>query len=268
MASSFLDPVLGWLLYIHPALAIFLISLILSIMTTLVIKYLTNQKLMKQIRDEQKDLQKEMKEHRNNPKKLTKINERFMEINMTYMSHSMKPTLYTFIPILLVFGWLNSHLGYYPLMPDTNFNLTAVFDKKADGMVAIKLPEQISLANGETLEKEVLSEVSWKLTGATEGEYIIYLDYKNREYPKEVVISKKREYAPIEKDFRKNFLFFSTSDENGLNKILISNPKVIPFEDVPVIRDIPWIGKWSWFGVYIAFSLVFSMVLRKVFDVY
>ncbi len=268
MASSFLDPVLGWLLYIHPALAIFLISLILSILTTLTIKFLTNQKLMKQMRIEQKDLQKEMKEHRNNPKKLTKINSRFMEINMSYMSHSMKPTLYTFIPILLVFGWLNSHLGYYPLMPNQEFTLTAVFDKKADDLVRIKLPEGVYLAEEEYTEKEVQSEVSWNLFGESSGEYMLYLDYKEREYPKEIIITEKREYAPVEKDFRKNFLLFSTSEENGLNKILISNPKVVPFEDVPILKDIPWVGTWSWFGVYIAFSLIFSMVLRKVFDVY
>ncbi len=268
MASSFLDPILGWLLYIHPAIAIILISLILSLIITFAIKFLTNQKLMKEIREEQKKLQKEMKEHRNNPKKLTKINSRFMEINMTYMSHSMKPTLYTFIPILLVFGWLNSHLGYYPIMPGQPFVLTVLFDEKAEGNISISLPEPFYLSDGESITKEIKREVTWEIFANNQVEENIVLNYKDKAYVKEVIISEKREYAAVEKDFRKNFLFFSGSEENGLNKITINNRKIIPFEDVPVIKEIPWVGGWSWFGVYIAFSLIFSMVLRKLLDIY
>ena len=79
--ASFMDPLLGWLLYLHPALGLLIISLIISIITTLAIKFLTNQTLMKDLRNELKELQKEMKELKNNPKKMAKINEKVMETN-------------------------------------------------------------------------------------------------------------------------------------------------------------------------------------------
>lgn len=127
MANSFLDPVLGWILYLDPALGILIISLLVSVIINLSIKFLTNQSLMRELKDEMKELQKQMKSLKNNPNKLSKANSRFMETNMKYMSHSMRPTLFTFLPIIVVFGWLNSHIAYYPLAPETPFEVQAFF---------------------------------------------------------------------------------------------------------------------------------------------
>ncbi|MBN2367404.1 DUF106 domain-containing protein [Candidatus Woesearchaeota archaeon] len=265
MAFS-LDPVLGWLLYLDPALAILIVSLIVSLITSLALKLLTDQTLMKDLKEEQKELQKEMKELKNNPNKLAKVNERFMETNMKYMSHSMRPTLFTFLPIILVFGWLSSHIGYYPILPGENFQLTALFEKDAEGEIVLEVPDGIQIV--DEAEKEVLhEEVDWLLKG-DEGEYELLVKYKDKEYLKNVIITNERKYAPVEKDFKKRILFFSSSDENGLNKLELSNEKILPFENVPVVKDLPWISGWGWFGSYIFFSLIFSMSLRRLMNIY
>ncbi len=269
MTGNILDNILGWLLYLHPALGLFLISILLALLLTLAVKYLTNQSLMKDLRGEMKELQKEMKDLKNNPKKLSQINSRFMETNMKYMGHSWKPNFYTILPMLFIFWWLNAHLGYYPLTPDSRFTVTAFFEKGSDGIVTLFIPGQEFF----NLESPSMQEIKdgkavWTLVGKKEGEYTFDFSYKNTTYNKNILITNERKYAEVEKDYRNHVLLFSSPNDNGFNKVTIGNRKVIPFEDVPIIKDIPWINTWSWLGVYIAFSLIFSMIFRKVFNIY
>lgn len=262
---AFLDVLLGWILLFHPAMSIFIISVLISLAITLALKFLTDQTLMKDLKAELKELQKEMKELRSNPKKMAKVNDRFMQTNMKYMSHSMKPTLFTFIPIILVFGWMNSHIGFYPLLPNTPFELTAEFEE-AEGMVEILVPDDVYFEGGESQEI-TRNKVSWQLSGE-EGKYEIKLLYNDKEYLKKVIITEERNYAPVEKSFTTGFLFFKSKDENGLRTIKVSNEKILPFKDVPILEDIPWVKDWGWFGAYFLFSIIFSMLFRKVLKVH
>ena len=67
---------------------------------------MTNQELMKKLKEEMKDYQKQIKELRSNPARAME-SEKAMESNMKYMSHSFKPTLITIIPIFIIFGWMS-----------------------------------------------------------------------------------------------------------------------------------------------------------------
>lgn len=266
MANLF-DVLLGWILLLHPAIGILLVSLLISVITTFAIKIFSDQSLMKDLKQELKDLQKKMRELKNNPKKMAKINEKVMETNAKYMSHSMRPTLFTIIPILLIFGWLNSHIGYYPLWPGQPFELTAEFEEDAYGNVSLVLPEGIELSEG-TAEKEILrKEVSWLLTGE-EGEYSIGVRLTNATYEKQVLVTTERKYAPVEKNYRNRFLFFSSANEDKLNEVRLSNKEVKPFEDVPVLKTIPLLKNFNWFWTYFLFSIIFSMSFRRIFNIY
>ncbi len=266
MAIVLLDNFLFWLLNIHPAVSIFLISLLVSILITFSIKLFTDQRLMKDLRNEMNELQKELKALKNNPKQMSKINSRFMETNMKYMSHSMRPTLFTFIPLILVFGWLNSHLGYAPILPNERFTISAHFEKGIQGILSLKPPVGVNVESN--LDQDIINDqASWSMS-AKEGEYLFNISFKNKTYSKDVIIGTDKLYAPVEKGFKKNVLFFSSPEENGLNKITVSNKQILIFSDVPVLKDIPWVSTWTWFGGYILFSLIFSMAFRKMFNVY
>lgn len=263
---AIMDSLLGWLLYLDPALGIIIISLILSLIITFAIKFLTDQNLMKDMRDEMKELQKEMKDLSNNPKKLAKANTRFMETNMKYMNHSMKPTLYTFIPILLVFTWLNSHLGYYPLLPNQPFQIIASFEKPPQAEnISLIVPEGVRLIEGPSFIDE--TKRAWLVEGGL-GKHRLTLSSNNFNYSKDILITNERTYEAVEQDYRKHMFFFSSPSEGGLNKIAVGNKKILPFANVPIVKEIPWVSGWSWFGAYVVFSLIFSMALRRMFNIY
>jgi len=73
---------------------------------TLAYKFLTDQRLLKSLKDELKGFQEEIKQNKDKPEKVVEVQKKAMEKNLKLMTHSLKPTLYTFIPVILIFTWL------------------------------------------------------------------------------------------------------------------------------------------------------------------
>lgn len=92
----------------YPFWSILLISIGLSLVVTLVYKFMTDQTLMKELKKELKNNQKRIKESRGDPEKMMAIQRETMHTNMKYMSQSMKPMIITIIPFLIIFAWLRS----------------------------------------------------------------------------------------------------------------------------------------------------------------
>ena len=106
--ENFFDWLFKPILELGSGTAVIIISLILTLMINIFYKFFTDQELMKSLKAELKELQKEMKTLKEDPEKFMKVQKKAMEKNLTYMKHSMKPTLITFLPLILIFGWLKS----------------------------------------------------------------------------------------------------------------------------------------------------------------
>ncbi len=79
------------------------ISILLSLVTTLIYKYATNQSVMKELKADLKKYQEQMKSHRDNPTEVMEIQKKAMEVNTKYMKQSFKPMFITMIPFLIIF---------------------------------------------------------------------------------------------------------------------------------------------------------------------
>jgi len=69
MFDSFFNYIFGFLINWNKFIALLIISFILTLITTLIFKFLTDQHLMKTLKEEIKLSQQEAKNHKNNPKK-------------------------------------------------------------------------------------------------------------------------------------------------------------------------------------------------------
>lgn len=246
---SFLDPVLGPLLQLNTFLAIFIISLLISLVIIIAYKYLTNQKLMKEMKDDLKKYQAEMKQSKNDPKRMMEIQKKSMEINMKYMSHSMRPTLITLLPIILIYGWLAANFAYHPIMPWQDFTVTLDLVEGATGAASLSImPEGITIIGNET-QQIMGNKMAWKLNGK-EGEYKLTYSLNNKTYSNELLITKGRTYKQPEIALKGSVV----------KKITVGNEKMI------VMNIFGW--KLGWLGTYIILSLIFSMGLRKLMKVY
>ncbi len=246
--NSMLDPIFYPLLKLGPLWAILIISFAVSLLITVVYKFVTDQNLMKQLKDEMKALQKEMKELKNEPQKAMEVQKKAMDRNFKYMGHSLKPTLITFIPIIIIFGWLNGHMGYHPIMPGQEFTTILTTQEGITATITLDAPGMAVLSDNP---KELLDgKARWTLKADEPGEYTILYEVSGKTYTKEVIIKKENGYAPPVTKIK----------DTLVKEIEVEHEKLI------VMDLFGW--KLGWLGMYIIFSLIFSIALRKVLNVY
>ena len=143
--ENLLNPIFSPLLNLPTLWAVVLLSFLISFIITLLYKYTTNQNLMKQLKEEMKEFQKEIKELRKEPEKAMQVQKRAKQTNMKYMMQSMKSTLYSFIPIIIIFSWMTAHLAYDPILPGQDFTTTVTFEKNVNGMIELSVPKGITI---------------------------------------------------------------------------------------------------------------------------
>lgn len=248
---DFLNPILdfifGPLLKLPPFWAILLLSLILSVLIVLIYKWTTNQTLMKQLRDDVKNYQQQMKQQKEDPKKVLEIQKKIMDANIQLMKHSFKPTLITLLPIILIFGWVNAHFAFEPLLPGQPFPITIQTYDGIQGNVTIEAAPGITV-NEQTVAL-ANNQATFTLQG-NEGEYLLTFMINNKTYEQTVLISKERAYKEPVKIVR----------DKTVKTITVGNKKTV------VMNLFGW--RIGWIGSYIIFSIVFSLAFRRLLKAY
>src|SRR3989338_8907318 len=169
---DFLNIVFAPLLKLPPLLAVAILALLVSLIVILVTKYTTDQALMKKLKEDMKEHQKKIKELKNEPAKAMEMQKHAMESNMKYMMHSLKPTIITIIPIIVIFGWMSSIFAYESIKPQQEFSVTASFANN-NGNAELIVPEEVAVI-GDKNKKIENYAAAWNLKGA-EGEHILKL---------------------------------------------------------------------------------------------
>ena len=247
MFESIVNPIFGPLLRFNPLYLVIGISLIMSFMITIIYKYVTDQELMKSLKDELKSYQNKIKKHKDDPKKAMAIQKEAMEVNMKYMMQSFKPMIFTMLPLIIMFGWLNAHLAYEPIMPGERFTTTAVFADNVAGDVELIVPEGVKILDAPV--KKINGAVTWELEGR-EGEYLLEYKFDDKTFTRSILITKENSYSPVIKKVK----------DRELKTINIDNKKL------KILNIFGW--KLGWLGTYIIISIISSMILRKALKIY
>lgn len=100
----------------YPKPSIIVLSLLVSLISTIITKYTTDQKVMKGIKDRQKEIQTEIKTKKLSPtdKKYMELQSELLELTGKMFKSSFKPMFITMIPFLLLLSWLRGI--FVPLM--------------------------------------------------------------------------------------------------------------------------------------------------------
>jgi uncharacterized membrane protein (DUF106 family) len=104
---SALDPSAGALLRWDFTIGMIIIVFIITLITTLIQKYATDQKALRELRHEQKLLQEEMKKYRDNPEKISELSKKQMEVIPKTFKLTSRATLFTIVPFLLFYRWFS-----------------------------------------------------------------------------------------------------------------------------------------------------------------
>ncbi len=97
----------------NPKVSIAIFSIIVTTLSTLAQKWLTNQEHLKSLKKRQKEIQKELRGCKDQCL-MKELNAEMMKITGVMFKSSMKPMFATIIPFLILFAWLRSI--YVPVM--------------------------------------------------------------------------------------------------------------------------------------------------------
>lgn len=242
-----LDTLLNPLLTLDTFYIVLILGLTIAAISTAAYKIFTDQTLMKSLRDQQKSHQKSMKENRNNPDKLMRIQKQAMEANMQYMMQSMKPMIFTFLPIILIFGWANGHLLVEPLQPEIPFTGSVVLDQGISGEIFVDTTEGLVATNNTRIIDS--ERVDFEFNGV-EGEYLATYTVNNNTYDQHIIIDPNHNYAdPVQK-----------VNDGTVKELRINQNKLI------VMNLFGW--KLGWLGAYIIIVMITSILLKKIFKIH
>jgi uncharacterized membrane protein (DUF106 family) len=104
---SALNPTVGLLLKWDLVAGMLIIVFLITLLTTIVQKYATDQKALKELREEQKLLQAEMKKYEKNPAKVAELSKKQFEFLPKTFKLTSRAILFTGIPFILFFRWFN-----------------------------------------------------------------------------------------------------------------------------------------------------------------
>ena len=102
--------VINELIASYPVWSIAAISLVVTFISTLAQKYLTDQEHLNKLKKRQKEIQKELRNTKDD-QILKELNLEIMQITGTLMKASMKPMFVTIVPFLIIFAWVRSVYG-------------------------------------------------------------------------------------------------------------------------------------------------------------
>ena len=102
-------------------ISIILISILINFIVLLVTKFFSDQTRIRELKKQQKEFNKALKDVRGDVEKTLEIQKKAMEHSLELMKHSFRPLLITMIPLLLFFWWireifspvLNGWIWYY-----------------------------------------------------------------------------------------------------------------------------------------------------------
>jgi len=264
-----LDPIFNPLLKLSSFWVIFILSVIINLIITLIQKYATNQNRLKEIKEETKSIKKKISET-SDPQEKMRLNKETMKLVPEQMKHSMRSMMFTIIPIIFIFGWMNANIAFDPITPGSEFDVILTFDKDVTGEVDLIAPIGIEILGKSTQEimkverdgffsNKLINEAKWSLKG-NEGDYIddnsLQFKYNKEVHFKDVIITTEQRYSNVRKAKKTLFSTDYIQDNSKLNQIEIKNEPMIVFFGL------------TWFWSYIIISIVLSIVMRKIIKVY
>ena len=230
---------------------ILLLSFIVTLISTLAYKYVTDQSLIKRLKEDIKKLREKSKKHANDQEKMMELQRQMMSKNTQVMKQSFRPMLYTFLPLIIVFAWMAGNLVYEPILPGDEFDVTALLSSDYTGDLAnIALSSEMQVLGSEVQADN--NKVVWTLRAPDEeGRYSFNIVGEGFNRSKEVLVTTTKDYlSPV------------STYESALRSITVEHDTVRPFGDFSLFGWRP-----GWLGAYILLSIVFSIALRKFFKV-
>lgn len=183
------DWTMGWTERFSPIVSISIVGVISGVAVILVQKYGSDQKFLGQAKSDLEFLKTKMKDAKKakDEDALARARGLSGKIGGKYMWAALKPSLWT-VPLIGVIGlWTGSRLGFLPIHPGDEFQVTAHFEDNAKGFAYVLPTKEIQCSGPRIAPLEIPQEGSgiqarWKIRAASEGPAALTVRYGDRSY--------------------------------------------------------------------------------------
>ena len=262
MPMFFLD----FLRLMPPLAAIFVISLFVAVFVTVIYKFTTNQKMIKNLHQEMKAIRETIKGTKD-ASQASALNKQLMEKTMQQMTSSMKSTFITIVPMFVIFAWIGGNFAFINVEPGEEFTASMKFVPGAVGTANLSAPSLEFLGNSS--QNVVDGKAVWRLKGS-EGVHVISYSFGDETYGREVLLTKKWDYLDpyLEKE-QKLFGIINTGDKNPIKRdspvvrVAVDLPSIHPFGSLLFFGWQP-----GWLGSYFLFTILLTFPVRKLLKVH
>lgn len=241
----------------NPLVVIVLVSFFLSLMIVMFHKFFTDQEKLKKIKDEIDDMRDKLKVMQKKVRKgdsdvsqdeMMSLQKKMMSKSFERTKDTMKVSLFTFIPIIFIFGFMNSHYIYESINPGDNFQMSVYMNDN----VSLEIVSQLNhTLISQDYENELFKK-TYSFEAKNKGLFVIDFIHNDSTFSKEVLVTDIQEYIEESKSF----------NSGVIDRISIDYEKLTPLGDISILGWNP-----GWLGVYIIFSIIFNMSLRKLLEV-
>ncbi len=226
----------------QPLLFLFVVSVVVNLIIVLFTKFFSDQNEMKHLKEEMKSLQTQMRNTKNT-QEISKLNKKLLKLNSEYMRHSMKINLYTFLPIILIFGWLTNIYSGLPFEPGTSIDLELTL-KNANSNISLEVPSELEVINKTNRSSHII----YTLRSTEEGTYNLKI------LPCNSTLTLISSSSLINKTKSRVAL------NDGCVKSTLIRYRPLKFNLLGI--------RMGWIWVYLIFSLFLSSIFRKILKVY
>ena len=243
------------------------ISLLTGLLMLVIFKYTSNQSGIRRTKDRIKAHLLEMRLYNDSMRNQFKAMGGILKANFKYMSHSLKPLLVMFIPVILILIQLNFWFAYRSLEPGEAVLFKVTLKESINPM---ETEVRLQPAPGLTIETPPLrieeeGEVDWRISFTEAGIHTLEIVVGPERLTKTVAVAEKPlsrlSPLPLEKDFLGEVAY---PTERPLEK----GSAVSRIEVTYPTSGLPFLGlNLHWLIAFFGLSVVFGFSLKGLFGV-
>ncbi len=252
---------------LSPWWGMLVVSFLTGLVMLFIFKYTSNQAGIRRTKDRIKAHLLEMRLYQDSLRNSFKAQGGILKANLKYMSHSLKPLLVMFVPVILILIQLNFWFAYRPLKPGEPVLLKVKLNKSFSPMeteIVLQPAPGLQIETpGLRIEEE--SEIDWRISFTEAGIYSLKLLVGSESLNKSVAVGQKSLSILSPRRVSKSFweqLFYPTEPP------LIKNSAVQDIEILYPAGGLPFLG-WNmhWLIAFFIFSVLFGFSLKGLFGV-
>jgi len=260
---SITNPVLDWMLYLHPDLVLLIVAVGTGVILTVVRPFTTNQEYLNRCKEDRNRLKELIREAKRAKDKdaLTRHRTTAGQIGLKTMKAEGKPLLVAIVPIALLATWAFGNIAFIPPSGDDPVVVKAYFTvPKIGGRVHMMPQDGIEAEDGwiqnivadvDAKGKTTNGVAQWSLRCRKQDQpYTLQIRFMGGTYEKELVVDGIH-YAPQ----------LRTYDEGEIEvaEVVMDEYKLLGF-----VPGIPWIALQPWIVGYLVIVLPLSFILKPV----